>query len=281
MLTGILKKIGEICLLQVPKDAVHNKRKAGFTLVELMVVIIIVNLLSGVAVPKLTDYIERTRQKIDLTKLYYLRDALDRALYEADVLDIDESQKCDGVTNNKDNLSKWLASDEGVTLFIIELHDKIAINYQAKNNRRFSDAQNMCGVLSGGGFWADAFKDAGFGAIADILYARDHQNNGKIQSGATYEAYPVKINGSDWWRTHPRQPIFISRALNGDPSAATTGVGGQNRYKFKTRWTNKNEKSHSLEVFIQSAQGSEAGKPFTTRQGTCFSTEKSLCTAKW
>jgi prepilin-type N-terminal cleavage/methylation domain-containing protein len=266
-------------LTKVLNKTTQNKRKAGFTIIELMVVIVIINVLSGVAVPKLTDYIERARQKIDLMKLYYLRDALTRALYEADVLDIDESQKCDGVTNNKDNLSKWLASDDGVTLFIIELHDQLAINYQAKNNNRFSDEQNMCGVLSGGGFWADAFKDAGFGAVADILYARDHKKDNKILSGATYDAYPVKINGSDWWRTHPRQPIFISRALNGDPDAPLTAskIGGQNRYKFKTRWTNKNEKSHSLEVFIQNAQGTNKGKPFTTRQGTCFSTEASLC----
>lgn len=279
MLTKVLNNIREFCSLQPPKGASKNHWKGGFTIIELMVVIIIINLLSGVAVPKLTDYIEKTRQKIDLMKLYYLRDALDRALYEADVLDIDEKQKCDNVQNNKDNLSKWLASDDGVTLFIIELHDKLAINYQAKNNNRFTDSQNMCGILSGGGFWADAFKSAGFGAVADILYARDHTVGGKIQSGATYDAYPVKINGSDWWRTHPRQPIFISRALNGDPSAPLTAakIGGQNRYKFKTRWTNKNEKSHSLEVFIQNAQGADNGKPYTTRQGTCFSTETSLC----
>ena len=279
MLTGILKKIGEFCSLKAPQGATRNKRKGGFTIIELMVVIIIVNLLSGFVVPKLTDYVEQTKQKIDLMKLYYLRDALDRALYEGDVLDIDESKKCDGVTNNKDNLSNWLASDDGVTLFIIELHDQLAINYQAKNNNRFSDEQNMCGILSGGGFWADAFNDAGFGAVADILYARDHKKDNKILSGATYDAYPVKINGSDWWRTHPRQPIFISRALNGDPDAPLTAskIGGQNRYKFKTRWTNKNEKSHSLEVFIQNAQGTNKGKPFTTRQGTCFSTETALC----
>jgi prepilin-type N-terminal cleavage/methylation domain-containing protein len=279
MLTKVLNNIREFCSLQPPKGASKNHWKGGFTLVELMVVIIIVNLLSGVAIPKLTYYVEKTKQKIDLMKLFYLRDALNRAMYEADVLDIDEKQKCDGVTNNKDNLSKWLASDEGVTLFIIELHDKLAINYQAKNNKRFTDAQNMCGVLSGGGFWADAFKDAGFGAVADILYARDHTVGGKIQSGATYDAYPVKINGSDWWRTHPRQPIFISRALNGDASAPLTAskIGGQNRYKFKTRWTNKNEKSHSLEVFIANAQGADYGKPYTTRQGVCFSTETALC----
>lgn len=279
MLTGILKKIGEFCSLKTPQGAAQNKWKGGFTIVELLVVIAIINVLSGIVIPKLTDYVEYTRQRSDLIKLYYLRDALDRALYEADVLDIDESQKCDGVTNSKNNLSKWLASDSGVTLFIIELHNELAANYQAKNNNRFTDVQNMCGILSGGGFWADAFKDAGFGAIADILYARDHTVGGKIQSGATYAAYQVQINNQNWWRTHPRQPIFISRALNGDPNAPLTAskIGGQNRYKFKARWHDKNEKSNSLEIFIVNAQGADYGKPYTTRQGTCFSTEASLC----
>ena len=269
MLAEILKKI----------STPRTNRKAGFTIIELMVVIIIINLLSGVAVPKLTDYIEKTRQKIDLMKLYYLRDALNRALYEGDILDIDETQKCDGVTNNKNNLRKWLASDSGVTLFIMELHNELEANYQAKNNNRFTDVQNMCGILSGGGFWADAFKDAGFGAVADILYARDHTVGGKIQSGATYAAYQVTVDNKNWWRTHPRQPLFISRALNGDPDAPLTAakIGGQNRYKFKTKWTGGNEKSHSLEIFIQNAQGVDYGKPYTTRLGTCFSTETALC----
>lgn len=264
-------------LTKVLNTTTRNSRKAGFTLIELMVVIIVVNLLSGIAVPKLTDFIERSRQRIDLMKLYYLRDALNRALYEGDILDIDETKKCDGVTNDKEKLRRWLASAEGVTLFIMELHNELEANFQAKNNKRFSDSQNMCGVLTGGGFWADALKDAGFGAIADILAARDNPKNGKIQSGESYAAYQVKINDQNWWRTHPRQPLFISRALNGDPHAAMTGVGGQNRYKFKTRWTKGNEKSHSLEVFIEAAQGTDVGHPFTTRLGVCFSTEISLC----
>ena len=107
-----------------------NKWKSGFTLIELMVVIAIVNLLSGVAIPQLTNYIEQTKQKIDLTTLYYLRDALNRALYEGDILDIDESTTCSGKKTSKDNLSKFLASKDGVTLFIIELHDILPANYQ-------------------------------------------------------------------------------------------------------------------------------------------------------
>lgn len=274
MLIEILKKIGEFCSLKVTKDADRNNRKAGFTIIELMVVIAIVNLLSGVAIPQLTDYIERTRQRLDVMKLYYLRDALNRALYEDDFSRIDESATCAGKKTNKNDLSKWLTTKDGVTLFIIELHDILPANYQANNENRFKDNQNMCGVLTGGGFWNDALKDAGFGAVANILIARDKND---YKNAKDFTAYQTKINGSTWWRTFPTQPLFISRAMNGDPTAAKTGVGGQNRYKFKVRWTNGNEKSHSLEVFVQNAQGSDTGYPFTTRQGTCFSTEPALC----
>ena len=67
-------------LTKVLNNIPQNNRKAGFTIIELMVVIIIVNLLSGVAIPKLTELIERTRERVDLLKFYYLRDALNRAL---------------------------------------------------------------------------------------------------------------------------------------------------------------------------------------------------------
>lgn len=264
MLAEILKKI----------STPRTNRKAGFTIIELMVVIIIVNLLSGVAVPKLTDYIERTRQKIDLLKLYDLRDGLNRALYEGDILNIDESATCSGRQNSKGNLSKWLASKDGVTLFIIELHDILPANFQPDNKNRISDNQNMCGLLTSDGFWSQALRDAGFDAVANILIDRQ---TGKYKKDKGYTAYEVKINGQNWWRTFPTKPLFVSKAMNGDSDAAKTGVGGQNRYNFKIRWLNGNEKTHSLEVFIQAAQGSDKGKPFTTRQGVCFSTEAALC----
>ena len=244
------------------------KRKAGFTIVELMVVIIIVNILSGVAVPKLTDMIERTKQKIDVLQLYYLRDALNRALYEDDAMRIDTTASCGGKKNSQSNLAKFLASKNGVTLFIMELHDKFSVNYQGLKDNRIKDDQNMCGLLSSEGFWSQAFRDAGFGAIADIVIARADNDQFSKHPG-DYYLEDEKVGKDTWHRTYPKKPIFISRALNGDPLAAS-GNGGQRRLLFKMRWTGGDPNSHSLEVFITY---DSVDKPFETRLGVCFSTQ--------
>ena len=253
------------CKSDVSDSARSSRRKAGFTIVELMVVIIIVNLLSGVAIPKCTDLIEKTRERMDLLKFYYLRDALDRALYEDDAMRIDESAKCGTTQNNKDNLSKWLATKEGVSLFVIELHDVFPVNFQGENQSRTKDNQNMCGLLSSEGFWSQAFRDAGFGAVADIIIARADGNKFNQHPGD----YVVKKESNGWYRTYPKTPLFNSKVLNGDPNAKS-GINGQNRYSMKIRWTNGNPESHSLEVFLAKNGSSNV---LQSRLGTCFSTQ--------
>ncbi|MBQ6058156.1 MAG: prepilin-type N-terminal cleavage/methylation domain-containing protein [Treponema sp.] len=250
-------------------EILKNKWKGGFTIVELMVVIIIVNVLSGVAIPKCTELIEKTREKTDLLKFYYLRDALNRALYEDDAYRIDASAKCGQTQNNKDNLEAWLKTEEGVTLFIIELHSSMTVNYQGENKKRTKDEQNMCGLMYSEGFWADAFREAGFGAVADIVKARA---NGDKFSQYPGDYYAVKDPTTNWYRTYPKIPIFNSRVLNGD-KAVCSDVNkdcGQSRYSMKARWTGGQENSHSLEVFL-ARDGSS--KPLMSRFGTCFSTQ--------
>lgn len=85
----------------------------------------------------------------------------------------------------------------------------------------------MCGLLTSDGFWSQAQKDAGFGAVANILKAREKRNYNEAKD--------------------------------------------YTEYNFKMHWTRGDEKSHSLEVFLQNGQGTKG--PFATPLGTCFSTQ--------
>mgnify|MGYP002623460715 CR=1 FL=1 len=226
-----------------------------------MVVIIIVNLLSGVAVPKLTDLIEKTRQKVDLLKLYELRDALNRALYEGDIHTIEGNGGSCG-NPSTENMDKYLVDPKGMQVFVVEKNGSWPVNFQG--NGVGANSNNMCGLFVAGGFWMDAFKQAGFGAVADIVSDRANGNNINQHSST----YSVKKLSNGWWRTYPTKPIFISRYLNSDP--AMTGEN-QSRFTMKIQWTGRNPNSHSLEVFF--AENSNTWEQsLLSRQGVCFST---------
>lgn len=271
MLTKVLNNIREFCSLQPPKGASKNHWKGGFTLVELMVVIIIVNLLSGVAIPKCTDLIEKSRERIDLLKLYHLRDALDRAMYENDALNVPEGNhgNCNNVSSA--NLNKYLESDLGVGLFIIEFHNTAEPNYQGIHNQ--SKTQNMCGLMYDGGIWSSALRDAGFGAVADIV--KDRANGNKFdRDSKTYSMSKLNVKsgkdaGKQWDRTYPTVPIFKSKILNGtDPKVVNDSQG---RLVMKARWAGGNSQSHSIEIFFAGDKCGSNGA-LRSRLGTCFST---------
>lgn len=257
-----------------------SKKKAGFTIVELMVVIIIVNLLSGVAVPKLTDMIERAKQRIDLMTLYLLRDAVNRHMYESDMFSVANA----GDSTYAKNLSNWLKDGAGATLFIMELHSVMPANFQGRR-----DAQNnVSELMYKGGFLKDVFDEAGMGAIGDIVEQRfDHPNEkaSEIEGNSRFVATTVS-NGANkkYVRTYPTKPVFISKALN---HSSTNSGTNQYRVGFKLQWTNKDPNSHSIEVFIGKEKASDAegrwDSAMLTCQGVCFSTygskgcKKSTC----
>lgn len=272
MLTRFLKKLLDTMAsgLTCKANSSNSSKKAGFTLIELMIVIIIVNLLSGVAVPKMTDLIEKTRQKVDLLKFYYLRDALNRALYEDNVDNVDAAALAKNPTKYKttSQMDALLTDSKGVALFIMELHSSAKTNYQGNHSK--ANTGNMCALLYNGsgtsGYWVDAFKEAGFGAVSDIVTARI--NNSISSNSSTYTKETYKIGNTTWTRTYPTKPIFVSRALNGDPTQTSTN---QTRWAMKVRWSGGNPKSHSLEVFLAPDNG-DYQHAVRSRQGTCFST---------
>lgn len=268
MLTKILNNIREFCSLQAPKDASPNRWKGGFTIVELMVVIIIINLLSGVAIPKLTDFIEKTKQKFDLLQLYYLRDAVNRALYEGDVHDMKEGKQGQDCPANKiSDLNKWLSDQKGVTYFIIELNESMPTSYQGTHKTMTN--HNMCGLMYSAGFWSTALKDAGFGAVADIIADRDAHKNYANYKPTTYTAVRNTADTENtYYRTYPNTPIFKSRFMTYDGAAK----GKDNtRIAMKMVYTNLDSNSHSLEVFL-GGQHDTYQSALLSRLGTCFST---------
>lgn len=269
MLIGILKKIDEFRSLKAPKSAVQNKRKAGFTIVELMVVIIIINLLSGVAVPKLTDYIERTRQKIDVLRLYNLRDALNRALYESDIHTVEGTGGSNGCKNvSSADMDSHLSTEYGMVMFLVEKHSYMPVNYQGTGNGA-NNGSNMCGLFIASGFWKTALAEGGFGAVGDIITDRAAGNKFNANSKTYTWVKQNKNAGILWDRTYPTNPIFISRFLNAD--GAMTGES-QSTFVLKIQWSGRNPQSHSLEVFLAQNQSKKWNESLRSRQGVCFST---------
>lgn len=265
MLTKILKKNG---MFRSLKAASQNKWKGGFTLVELMIVIIIVNLLSGVAIPKITNLIEKTRQNIDVMQLYYLRDALNRAMYEGEMTNdgnvADNKAGCQEVSTEK--MNSYLKSTKGMLLYVVEQNSVWPANYQGAG--KGAGTNNMCGLLVAGGFWRSAFQDAGFGAIADIVYARAKSNsNGNDIPQYQTSSFTAYKMSNGWWRTYPTKPLFISRFMNNDGSLGTN----QTRFAMKMQWHGMNEKSRSLEVFF-GEHDKDWDQALLSRQGVCFST---------
>ena len=260
-MSKFLKRIVEFCSLKTPEGAAQHKWKGGFTLVELMVVIAIVNLLSGIAIPKLTDLIEMSRERIDVMKLYNLRDALNRALYEDEYDNIQTGSygSCGAV--NKTKLDASLK--EGLALFIIQRSSYMPANYQGTHSS--ANTNNMCGLTFTNGFWNTALKDAGFGAVADII--KDRANGDKINTKSnTYTAVKNDMNNK-WWRTYPTNPIFISSFLKNDATQVTASNASIVLY---VKWSGGNPDSHSLEVYF--GTNGKNGKGLVSRNGICFST---------
>ena len=124
------------------------RSRKGITLIELMVTIAIMGFLVTVALPNIFGVAEKTREKVDLLKLYYLRDALNRALIE----DLDAFQNFSQTTNDKSRADIINTLDQGLkdqkrgaTLFVIELHNGLSINVQGEHGSA-NNAYNICRV---------------------------------------------------------------------------------------------------------------------------------------
>lgn len=129
------------------KEKIHLKH--GFTMIEIMVVIVILGVLAGVGAPRLLNYTERVKEKADMMKLYYLRDALNRALLESEVAlyQSDFVTKGDKAADNLKKLKDKLASESGLDLFVYELRPDFYTNIQ-NNHSSINSGSGICPVFS-------------------------------------------------------------------------------------------------------------------------------------
>lgn len=266
--------------------------KHGFSLIEILVVIVILGVLAGIGAPKLIGVTEKTKEKADLMKLYYLRDALHKALIEnGDALYNSAYLSKGKEEDQQKNLTKLqnaLKSESGVALFVIEMKGGASINVQSKHGSANNSA-NMCELIGDAGTWYNALKEAHFDGVAEIVAYRlktgnndgikkDIKNNGKPNSNFT-----VTEDGSNY-RTYPNSPMFISRELNYGKSAGLDKITSQGSNKTNYRltmsfqWTGGNENSHSVEVALlpngakMRNRSNGKGGAFLTDNGVCFST---------
>jgi prepilin-type N-terminal cleavage/methylation domain-containing protein len=263
-----MEKISQVGIIMT---ALRSRK--GITLIELMVTIAIMGFLVTVALPNIFGVAEKTREKVDLLKLYYLRDALNRALIE----DLDAFQNFSQTTNDKSRADIINTLDQGLkdqkrgaTLFVIELHNGLSINVQGEHGSA-NNAYNICRIIGNKGTWYDALNEARFEGVADIIAARlPHQRNTYDENSTTYSTIPyVNPDGKIDHRTAPRNPIFISKALTIGKESANT------RYTMSIHWAPGSE-GYSVEVYLlphkNNPQKDDWQRAYRSDHGVCFST---------
>jgi prepilin-type N-terminal cleavage/methylation domain-containing protein len=275
--------IAESCMMDKPRGA-----KRGFTLIEVMVVITIMGFLAMVAVPSCFGLVEKARENVDLMKLFFLRDALNRALVETE----EALYQSDFVTKGKDaadNLNKLkdaLKSAKGVDLFIIEMRPDMPTNVQ-NNHATINSDSKMSKMVGSSGAWYNALNEAGFEGVADILIARNNNDKTAMSTGGD-TFYGYSYNNGQYYRTYPKKQMFISRELNSGKSIGLLAITSQKdkngkpnvtnyRLTVSFQWTGRNPSSRSVEVALLPANGDMlsdggTGGALLTEHGVCFST---------
>ena len=246
----------------------YNQPKQGFSLIEVLVVIVVLGVLAGIGVPKIMNYTENTKEKTDHMKLYYLRNALNKALVGSeDALSNTTTAKAmNGDDKQKliDKMNRVLKTETGATLFVIEVHNGLSVNVQNSHSEA-NNSNNISDILGTTGTWCDALRESGFEGVADIIADRINNKYKKDTDSYTSTPWYDDVKKQTWYRTAPRRPMFTSRALNIGKEKANT------RYTMNVRWSNTKNPGNSVEVYLL-PNGKKWNSALLTDNGTCFST---------
>jgi len=129
----------------------RNNLKKGFSLVEIMVVVVVMGVLAAVAVPKVFGMVERTNRKVDAANAVEMSNILKRA-YETEVVKFSNSDEKNKL-NPADMSLSVVVSNEGVNYY--SGSGQVLVNNQTWENDKPNYGKNFGRVEK-------LFKDAGF-----------------------------------------------------------------------------------------------------------------------
>ncbi|MCQ2104497.1 MAG: type II secretion system GspH family protein [Fibrobacter sp.] len=186
-------------------------KKKGFSLVEVMVVIVILGILAAVAVPQVFNMIERSKRKIDATNAMELANILDRA-YGSGVITFPENSSYN-ITSNNGRI------DVGMSVAVF-------VNKNGTNYYRGSGSV----LVNGGDYHSDngvayrriqrLFEEAGFVNVA--VNSKNPENSWECYGAALFAGGVIKIfssaNASECTTTTAggNYETVLNRAMNGN-----------------------------------------------------------------